>query len=253
MRRLEVKKISKCIVLLTVSLILFPSVNAQQRGSRLNTPQKSAKGEKSYEAYVGQYLMRSIGPERTRIITITKVGDKLIVERDAHRKAHWNKFELFPVSSEKFIHRFDSDSDNEPWAVSITFVKDASGRIPQIIYAEESGSNNTQKETADRISSLKPYLPTSQKLLEYTGRYKAEGKDGREVIVNITHEGGVLFFDTGRLRNGVVEKTGLFPDQEDRFLLKGVRTIISFMRDSEGRITHLISEGENGKAIARRL
>jgi len=231
------KRTVRCLALLTVTLLLFPSASARKIPRDLNQSTNSAEAATSSDAYVGQYFTEG-GSSPGVITTITKVGDKLFAERNSE-SGELTKFELFPQSRGVYILKSGNNV-----RLSITFVGDINRRVPQFIIANEDDPK-VGKVVANRISSPSPYTPSPQKLSEYVGPYKMEGMN---LITKFIIKDGELF---------VVQVYGrevsFFPDSEDRFLSKEGRGTITFMRDDKGGITHLISETEGGrKNIARK-
>jgi hypothetical protein len=250
-KRLKMKRRREWLALLSVTVLLFSSSEAQRRGRNSNQSAKTARSSRTYEAYVGQYLLPGYGQRRGDVITITKIGNRLTAER---YQRGWNAFELFPQSGNEFRHKF-----NDVEAVSITFIKDVNGHVPQIKLTYEYASIDgyparNEVVIVNRVSSLIPYTPGSQRLSEYVGQYKNNEFPTRPPT-NIILEGGVLFYVGGPKRiDGTSRKRGLFPDSEDRFLLKHHHARLTFMRDQRGKITHLgVVELPGEKYILHRL
>jgi hypothetical protein len=233
------KRKREWLALLSVTVMLFSSIEAQQRNRNSNRSASAARSSTTYDVYVGQYLLRREGESSRNavIITITKVGNRLIAEHHEFGRS-LKDFELFPLSGDTFMHKFKDEG-----TLSITFLKDVNGRVPQIklTYQKERKDRpvSNQVVIVNRISSLIPYTPSSQQLSEYVGQYKIKKFPTRPPY-NIILEGGVLFIEGGRkTTNGVVPKVGLFPDSKDRFLLKHSHAIFTFVRDERGKITHI--------------
>ncbi|HUQ30995.1 MAG TPA: DUF3471 domain-containing protein [Pyrinomonadaceae bacterium] len=230
------------LALLSMTVLLFSNIEAQQRKRSSNPPAKTARSSTAYDAYVGQYLLPGRGQPEGNVITITKIGNRLTAEQGL------NVFELVPQSGNKFIHKF-----NDREALSFTFIKDANGHVPRIKITSESAGGDgypaRNEEIVNRISSLAPYTPGSQQLSEYIGQYKNNEFPTREPT-DIILEGGVLFSVSGP----GFRKQGLFPDSKDRFLLKRHHAILTFMRDQRGKITHIeVVEPPSEKYILHRL
>jgi hypothetical protein len=230
------------LALLWITVLLFSSSEAQQRRRNSNQPAKTAGSSTAYDAYVGQYLLPG-GEPRGDVITITKSGNRLIAE--CYFKTE-NAFELLPEAEDKFVHKLTDD-----YKLSFTFVKDANGRVPQLIFTKGYPDRRIA-ETANRISSLIPYTPSPPKLSEYVGKYQV--RSGGPINEYIVEDGVLYVFDRGMARNGVVEKLGLFPDSEDRFLMKIKHTTITFLRDERGKVTQVeVVKSPTSKFVAYRL
>lgn len=238
----QMKRKRAWLTLLLLTVLLVSSSEAQQRKRNSNQSAKTARSSRIYDAYVGQYLL-SDGSPRGEVITITKSGNRLIAE--CYFKTE-NAFELLPESEDKFVHKLTDD-----YKLSFAFIKDVNGRVPQLIFTKGYPDRRIA-ETANRISSLIPYTPSSKKLSEYVGQYQV--RSGGPINEYIVEDGVLYVFDRGMARNGVVEKQGLFPDSKDRFLLTARHVIFTFMRDERGKVTAVeVVKSPTSKFVAYRL
>ncbi len=157
----------------------------------------------------------------------------LVVEREGEhlfaRLGLQPRFEIFPKSQTEFF-----------WKVvdaQVDFVKGPDGKIVEAVHHQGGGTIH-----APRLPELKVAAVTPSALDALAGTYKV---DQSELVATVTREGNRLF---GQMTDQ--PRIEMLPLSETEFSLREVNAQITFLKDSEGRVTkvRLVQAGQTNVA-----
>jgi len=178
--------------------------------------------------YVGTY---ELAPGVNMLITID--GDQL-----SEKLGSQATYPIFPESESMFFLKVVE--------AEIEFLKDSSGAVTSLVLHQ-----NGRDQKAPRISDKAEAPPPRKEikldpkvLAQYTGTYTLSPT----MDVTMTLEGDSLMTQiTGQ------PKFPLFAESEDRFFLKVVDAQVEFVKDAQGKVTHLIIHqgGVDAKAVRK--
>jgi len=178
--------------------------------------------------YVGTY---ELAPGVKMLITLD--GDQL-----SEKLGSQATYPIFPESESMFFLKVVE--------AEIEFLKDSSGAVTSLVLHQ-----NGRDQKATRISDKAEAPPPRKEikldpkvLAQYTGTYTLSPT----MDVTMTLEGDSLMTQiTGQ------PKFPLFAESEDRFFLKVVDAQVEFVKDAQGKVTHLIIHqgGVDAKAVRK--
>ena len=184
--------------------------------------------QKILARYVGTY---QLAPGANMLITID--GDQL-----SEKLGSQNTYPIFPESESIFFLKVVE--------AEIEFLKDANGAVTSLVLHQGG-----RDQKAPRISGKAEAPPPrkeikldAQILAQYAGAYALEPN----VDVTVTLEGdGLMTQITGQ------PAFPLFAESEDHFFLKVVDAQVEFVKDAQGKVTHLIIHqgGVDAKAMRK--
>jgi CubicO group peptidase (beta-lactamase class C family) len=167
---------------------------------------------KILDAYVGQYQLA-----KDFILTVRKDGERLLVQATGQGST-----EALPESETKFF-------SNEVNA-QITFVKGGDGRVTHLVLHQ--GGDHEAKKISDEAPKERPTVKVNPQIYEdYVGSYQLVPG----FIITVTREGDKLMAQAT-----AQPKFEIFPESEAKFFYKVVDAQITFVKDKDGKVTHLI-------------
>jgi len=178
--------------------------------------------------YVGTYQM---APGVNMLITLE--GDQL-----SEKLGSQAMFPIFPESENMFFLKVVE--------AEIEFLKDSSGAVNALVL-HQNGRDQKAPRISDKAEAPPPRKEIKldpQILAQYTGTYTLSPT----MDVTMTLEGDTLMTQiTGQ------PKFPLFAESENRFFLKVVDAQVEFVKDAQGRVTHLIIHqgGVDAKAVRK--
>jgi serine-type D-Ala-D-Ala carboxypeptidase/endopeptidase len=193
--------------------LLAPSLKVSEKFNTPRSEHKEVKVDpKIFDAYAGKY---ELAPGA--FFEITREGDRLMAQLTGQPK-----FELFPESETQFFYK-DVDAQ-------ITFNKEDKGQISHLEL-----SQNGMKMKAWNTKFPRPKekeIEIDAKILErYAGKYEL----APNVVFTITVEDKKLMAQlTGQ------PKMQVFAESETKFGYRIVDAQLTFMKDGDGKVTHLI-------------
>jgi CubicO group peptidase (beta-lactamase class C family) len=194
---------------------------------KLQTERKEVKVDpKILARYVGTY---QIAPGANMLITLD--GDQL-----SEKLGSQATFPIFPESESLFFLKVVD--------AEIEFIKDASGAATGLVL-HQNGRDQKAPRISDKAEGPPPRkeIQLDPKILaQYAGTYSLGGN----MDVTMTVEGDTLMTQiTGQ------PKFPLFAESETRFFLKVIDAQVEFVKDEQGKVTHLIIHqgGVDAKAV----
>jgi len=165
--------------------------------------------------YVGTY---KLAPGVKMLITLD--GDQL-----SEKLGSQPMFPIFPESETTFFLKVVE--------AEIEFLKDSSGAVTALVL-HQGGRDQNAPRISDKVDAPPPRkeIKLDPKILaQYAGTYSLEPN----VDVTVTLEGDTLMTQiTGQ------PKFPLFAESENHFFLKVVDAQVEFVKDAQGKVTHLI-------------
>jgi putative CocE/NonD family hydrolase len=183
-------------------------------------PQKDVKPE-ILDAYVGEYQLR---PDFR--LTVTAEGGKLMAQPSGQSSE-----QLYPQSETAFLSKKIN--------AELVFIKDENGRVSHILL-HQGGYKIQVRNTAYPWPEPKKEHKEIQIDPNVSDVYAGSYELAPNQIFTITRENDSLFAQlTGQ------PKIKVFPESEATFFYKVVDAQITFVRDKEGNVSHLVIHQNN--------
>lgn len=180
---------------------------------------------KTLDQYEGTYKV----DEKTNRI-VTRVNDQLMVQRGQARAA------LQPYAENEF---FIANSFTR-----YKFVKDASGKVTQLIAIPNGDGEEINPRTGDKPAERKAVSVTAEAFDTLVGEYQlAPG-----FIMTVSRDGARFFTQaTGQ------QPIEIFPESETRYFPRVIEATLQFVKDADGKATEFVLT-QNGRDMrAKRI
>lgn len=190
----------------------------------LKTP--VALDPKKLDDYIGVYQIDS-----TQYRIVIRAGDSLFAQRSGSGRRR-----LYPEGKDKFYYDFDN-------AVTLTFIRGAGSKVvEQVIHqnARDEHARKAEGETAARLLASQTETTVDPQIYDsYAGDYQlAPG-----FILTVRRRGNQIFTQaTGQ------QEVEIYPKSETEYFLKVVDAQISFVKDTNGKVTGLVLH-QNGRDL----